>query len=194
MDMLDLVKQLSIMLHLFGVVIGAGGAFAADWIFYSSICDFTLTKDECRLIKRMSVLIWVGLFIILISGIGIFVTNIPVYLVSQKFWFKMSIVAIIAINGYFMHKKYFPFMTAHTGRSIKKNIDVHAHAQTMMIHGAISAVSWVSAIILGSLRQLPAPLFVCILLYVVAIISTSVIFISMKKRFFCRVPHKKRKI
>lgn len=61
MDTVSL-HSIFITIHLFGVVLGAGGAFISDGIFFTSLKDKIISKDEFRIIKTASNFIWGGYF------------------------------------------------------------------------------------------------------------------------------------
>jgi hypothetical protein len=50
------------ILHLIGVAVGAGGAFAADYTFFQSVRDRKITKTEMSFIENSSKMVWLGLF------------------------------------------------------------------------------------------------------------------------------------
>src|SRR3990167_3643072 len=96
-----------ILLHILGTAIGAGAAFTGDFIFLSSARKRILTKSEIRIFKLTGKIVWLGLLILTISGIGLFFERPDIYWHSGKFWAKMAIVLIIAINGlafHFLHR------------------------------------------------------------------------------------------
>ena len=86
------IKVIWTILHLLGVAIGAGGAFASDFIFFQSIKDKKITETEMGFIENSSKMVWLGLFILVASGLGLFMLNPDQYLSSSKFITKMIIV------------------------------------------------------------------------------------------------------
>src|SRR3989338_4218171 len=93
------LKTILLIVHIFGAIVGAGGAFTSDWIFLSSIKDSTINETEIRFIELGSRMVWIGLIILIISGLALFSLAPEQYLASGKFLAKMSIVGILTLNG-----------------------------------------------------------------------------------------------
>jgi uncharacterized membrane protein len=171
------------IVHLFGVVVGAGGAFASDLIFFSSVKDKIINHDEMRFLRLGSAMVWIGLLIIIISGIFLFLADIDRYLSSPKFLAKMTIVAVIIVNGLFFHFYHIPKLHRHAGRHLKSSRAFVRHAPWLVISGVVSIVSWISAIILGSLRQPPFNYGEIMAAYLLAIFLGIAIGLIYKSRF-----------
>jgi uncharacterized membrane protein len=149
------LHTLWVVLHIIGVVVGAGGAFVSDTLFFSSIKDRRLSKTEMRLLSVTSNFVWVGILIILASGAGLFLENIDGYIASSKFLVKMTIVAIIILNGAFFHYWHMPLMHNTKNADLRKLHTFKNNSRILFVSGGISFVSWMSAIVLGSLRSIP---------------------------------------
>ena len=149
------LKDVYTIVHLIGVTLGAGGAFVSDAMFVSVFKDMKIDKTELRLVKVSSSLIWLGLLVLLISGILLFSMNPERYLTSSKFLVKMIIVGAIFINGLYLHLKLLPLCAKHANRNLSTDREFIKHRPLLFTSGAISFTSWVSVIILGSLRSVP---------------------------------------
>ena len=102
MEFIDL-KTIYTIMHVIGAVIGAGGAYLSDAIFFASTKDRTINKTEFKFMKLGSIFVWSGLALLFISGLLLFSTNPAGYMESSKFLVKMFIVFIIFVNGIFFH-------------------------------------------------------------------------------------------
>jgi len=60
MDWID-AKTVYTIFHIFGAIIGAGGAYVSDAMFFASIKDEVISKVELRFMKIGSTFVWVGL-------------------------------------------------------------------------------------------------------------------------------------
>lgn len=149
------VHSLLTIVHLVGVVIGAGGAFASDLMFFSAIKDMKIGSTDLRYLKLGSRMVWAGIIILIISGSLLFLGDLDRYLNSSKFLAKMVIVAVIIANGYVLHAVHLAFFTRHVGKPLRTSDDFLSLSPYMVMSGAISMVSWMSALILGSLRRVP---------------------------------------
>lgn len=158
-----------VILHLFGVAIGAGAAFMSDVIFMSAIRDRVLSKTEIRILKLMSVMVWIGLAILIISGGLLWATSSHDLLGSSKFLTKMTIVFILTVNGLIFHWLHLPEITLREDKHMLKNKRFTSRIPLLIASGAISVVSWMSAIVLGALRSLPYSYFELMSFYFVLV-------------------------
>jgi len=157
MFFLDFIEPKTIYLiaHIFGVAIGAGGAFASDAMFFSTIRDGRIDRHELRFMKLGSRLVWSGLTLLFISGIFLVSTDPSGYLSSGKFLVKISIVGVIALNGVIFHLVHIPHIHNHLGLKFAESPTFIKRAPLLMASGAISMASWSSTIILGMLKNVP---------------------------------------
>jgi uncharacterized membrane protein len=150
------IKSIYIILHILGAVVGAGGAFYSDLIFFKSLKDKRIDTLELSFLRVMSLFVWVGLSILVISGAGLFFTNTEKYLHSTKFIAKMAIVLVIVINGMLFHIVHIPFMKRRARLKLRLFVNTpHAEDVFLVLSGIISMVSWIAVLILGSLQLLP---------------------------------------
>ncbi len=177
------VHTFFVILHLFGVAIGAGGAFMTDIIFLSSIKDYIFSPTEIRIIKRMSVAVWSGLILLVSSGIGLFALDPEGYLDSSKFILKMSIVVVLIINGAFFHFKIFPLLKSITNIPTHES-DLFKNSRVfLIITGSVSVVSWSCAIVLGALRSLPVSLTLGAVIYVTAVLCGVIVGLLFSRKY-----------
>lgn len=182
MDAFD-AKTLWTILHLFGVVLGAGGAYLGDTLFFFSTRNGVLSAVELSFLKRMGSFVWVGLALLLVSGIGLFLLDPERYLASSKFLSKMVIVAVIAANGVIFHTVHFKVLKSLIGVPFRSSKEFRRKGLFMLMSGAVSVVSWTSALVLGSLRSLPFTVGEILGVYAVMVlcaVSAALVF----RRFF----------
>lgn len=158
-------RTLATLAHVFGVIIGAGGAFSSDLIFFSSVRDESISRTEARFMRLGSMMVWAGLILIILSGFWIFFHDPDFYLVSSKFLAKMTIVGILTVNGIFFHLIHLPRIHRHVGAHFPSSDEFSRKSVFLMMSGALSMVSWASAIILGSLRTIPYTYFEIMTVY-----------------------------
>lgn len=115
------IKTVLIIIHLFGVVVGTGGAFAADYTFFQSIRDGKISKTEESFIKNSSKMVWLGLLVLFLSGLGLFLEDTAKYLASSKFISKMIITLIIVLNGVLFHFVHIPTLQKSLNINLKKS-------------------------------------------------------------------------
>lgn len=159
-------KTVFTILHLFGVALGAGGAFMSDGMFFISIKDRLLSVTELRFMKLGSTFTWVGLALLFLSGLGLFLGNPEAYMESSKFLTKIIIVLVITINGIYFHLSHIPFLEARSNKRFSDIPELDSRRNFLLFSGVVSVVSWSLAIILGALRSIPITLEFALLAYV----------------------------
>lgn len=149
------MHTLYVIAHVFGAVIGAGGAFASDAMFFSSVKDGRINSEELRFMRLGSKLVWTGLAILVVSGIFIVSTDSAFYLASNKFLAKMTIVSVIIINGVIFHLMHIPHIKKHLELKLSESRTFMKRAPVILVSGAISMVSWIFTVTLGVMKAVP---------------------------------------
>ncbi len=148
-------KHISVIIHVLSVVAGMGAALISDVLFNIYIKDRKIQANEDRTLATLSNIIWISLFFIILSGLALFLSEPLKYAYSVKFLVKMTIVAVIIVNGYAFWRLIHPALR-------KMNFtDTNMHHKYVKLRkvsfamGAISLASWLSAFILGMLGHIP---------------------------------------
>ncbi len=175
--------------HLFGVVLGMGAAFMSDFMFFASIRDERVTATELRFLRLGGKVVWLGLGLVILSGILLVFTDPARYFASDKFIAKMAVVAVLAVNGAAFHLFHIPRLHRHAGEHFPSSDEFVRHLPFLVASGAISLVSWTSAFVLGLLRNLPFPAWQIIVIYATLLVFASLTAILLRKKL---VPHLRR--
>lgn len=154
--------------HLFGVALGAGGAFVSDVLFLFSTKDKVLDDSEYKLLVKASGTIWIGLALLVVSGALLFAENPAGYLSSSKFLIKMIIVGVIFVNGIIFHFVHLKTLREIIGSNMAESELFKKKSIFLYASGGVSITSWTLALILGALRGIPLSVSVALLFYVVA--------------------------
>lgn len=159
------------LFHIIGVAIGVGGATVSDVLFFRVLKDRRISKDELALLHTLGYVLWVGLAILFISGLGFIITQYLAlgysqYLTSDWFQAKLTILTLLFLNALAMHWFVFPFLRAHleTTLTVKK---VGGSLALLASTGVLSIVSWYSVLTLGVTRGLDFPYGLIVNLYLV---------------------------
>ena len=152
------VRTALLIFHIIGVALGLGGATVSDILFLRSIKDRKITSDEFGTLKVLSRIVWAGITILILSGIGFLITQYIVLdriasLEAQRFIAKLTLVAIVFINGLVFHFKVFPIFKKYVNSSLSKMS--RGELWLLSATGAISTTSWYSIIILSLWRTIP---------------------------------------
>ena len=158
-----------VIIHIFGVAVGAGGAYVSDLMFLASIQDEKITKKEVSFLRIASFMTWAGLFLLIVSGLGLFAQDIAKYSESTKFLSKMTIVLFLTINGIFFHLSHIPRLVRHVGEHFPSSDEFSRKRPYLLVSGAVSFVSWSFALVLGVLSGLPYTYWTIMIVYFVVI-------------------------
>ncbi|MFT6829199.1 MAG: hypothetical protein ACJAV6_000012 [Candidatus Paceibacteria bacterium] len=184
MDWID-IKTFYLLLHLFGITLGAGGSFMSDVLFVTTTKDRILDDNELMILKKGSTVTWIGLFLLIISGSLLVSLDPQFYFSSDKFILKMIIVGIIIANGIIFHLIHTPRLKKLVGKYLSTSLEFRKYSKSMYYSGAISIVSWISALILGSLRMIPVSIPIGLVVYLV-LISVAIVGAEIKRRQYLR--------
>src|SRR3989344_3523616 len=72
-------------LHILGLVLGLGAATITDIFFFKFIKDFRISHDEAAVMNTLSQIIWAGLAILIITGLGLYLTQSDALNHNSKF-------------------------------------------------------------------------------------------------------------
>lgn len=180
------LKDLYILLHIFGAILGAGGAYVSDAMFFSSIRDKVISHRELQFMKIGSTFVWAGLIISIISGILLFMTSPGVYLESSKFLIKVFIVFVIFVNGIYFHAGHLPMLHRHKDQHYPSSDEFNRKKKFLIASGVVSVTSWTLAVILGSLRMIPIDFYTALISYIIfeILAVTFVLIVSKYKKIF----------
>ena len=170
MDKMDISLFITLF-HIIGVAIGVGGATVSDVLFFRALTDRKISKDELALLHTLGMMLWVGLFILVASGLGFLTlqftnTGTVHYLGETWFLAKMTIIAALSTNALVMHWYIFPFMEAQTGKKLSFTT-MRPKLALFATTGVVSIMSWYTALVLGVTRGLDFTYGLIINLYLV---------------------------
>lgn len=184
------IRTLLVVFHIIGTVIGAGAASVTDYLVFKFARDRKIDKDEFQILHTISDLIWAGLFLLLITGIGFIalhiadIGNVRNFYSIDKVWAKVTIVLILTANGFFIHRHVLPTLKRWRGKSLSSPTFLKK-SFTLFSPGAISGVSWYCALILGAWRGLDASYSEIMSVYA-AIVCTAILLSNISGRYFLK--------
>jgi hypothetical protein len=175
-----------LILHLLGVAFGAGGAYTSDVIILTALRDHRLSENEYTILHRAGYVVFFGLFLLIGSGVGLFLSDPEGYLASTKFITKMIIVGIVTINGFLLHLYSLPLLKRHLNKHLLKEKAFQKDIPRIILLGSVSITSWTSALILGALPSIPISIGTALFIYagviLVGFILGSAAYASRKRR------------
>lgn len=145
-------KEIFLGAHIVFAILGVLLAFVADATFMLCAKDKVITKEEGMRLIKISKYIWIAVTLILVSGVSVFMSDIEYYLSSVKFLSKMTVVGVIAFNGSLLYKLVQPNFFVEGFLSSPQYANKRRLASAL---GAVSFVSWVSALVLAFSNSVP---------------------------------------
>ena len=161
------------IMHLIGLTAGLGGALYSDFLIVTNGVLRRLNKQTLTEVKRLSKFVTYGLLLLWISGVAlayeISLTK-PEFLSNEKFWAKVIIVAVLTLNGVFVHY----VVLNEAKRSIGKRLLIDSKLPMLVVlavSGSVSFVSWMVPFILGKAPEFSyvVPMENILTLWVIAI-------------------------
>lgn len=174
-----------VIAHLFGAILGAGGAYLSDGMFLLSVKDSKINRTEFKFLELGSTFVWGGLVISYISGFMLFLGDPEFFMDSDKFLAKVTIVLILTVNGYFFHKWHLPLLDRHVDKHFLESKEFMRARGWLIISGAISIISWTTAIVLGAWREIPFDYFVIMQTYLLFVVSAAFFARMSLREQFC---------
>lgn len=162
--------------HIIGTALGVGGATASDFLFFKAIKDKKISSTEFDFLKTVSKVVWLGFLILVFSGFGLLIFYRLNFGASEivfrpGFLAKMTVALAIFFNGLLMHWKVFPLLEANLGKALNQPPDFLKKVRWVFYTGAISIISWYSALILGAWRGLELSYSKILLIYVFLLLA-----------------------
>lgn len=193
LDLIALVKEykvIFVLLHLFGFALGLGGATVTDILFFRFLKDFKISESENEILSIMSNIIWFGLAIAILSGIGLYFGNMEVLNETPKFLVKVVIVGIILVNGIFLNLMVAPrlvTMSFKNSKELKNTLPIRRASRLRkyaFAGGAISFVSWYTTAILGGLKKVPYDFMEIFTVYIL-ILAIAIVASQIFEKLYC---------
>ena len=159
---IEAARTLWLMVHNVGFIIGLGAATVTDVLFFRFLKDHQISEEEKGTMDTLSSMIWIGLAILIISGIMLYVPSAERLAMSAKFLLKLVVIGVILFNGILLNIYVAPRLR---GLSFAGTRPETHFRRIAFILGGISIFSWYSAFILGALRSIPLTFERGVLLY-----------------------------
>lgn len=155
-----------LILHIFGMILGLGGATYTDLLTFSFAKDFYISKKEADVIKLISKIILFGIVISIITGVILFVPESERLMESPKFLVKLVAFVVLVINGAFLHQRILPNLVGFSVIKDKEIKDTHLSLRRCaFISGAVSVVSWYTVFIIAMIQNMPFDFVELLLIY-----------------------------
>jgi hypothetical protein len=141
------IYEIIVTLHVVSAAVGVGAAATSDTIFLRSIRNRNISRDQFVLIRAASRVVFGGLIILTLTGIYMMFLNAELVRMPH-FQLKMTAVLFLMLNGLIFHAKLLPFFKQHMDVKLSKE-HISSKQWLFAITGAVSAVSWFTALIIA---------------------------------------------
>ena len=178
------IKTGLLLLHLLGLVLGVGTATLLDLFIARSLRSGRFSEEQFEFIRFASRFVFAGILLLWISGLSFllyYYFENPTGLENPKVWAKISIVAILSLNGLYIHKQVLPELKRNAGSSIFHGTS-KAKRSMMLVSGSVSVVSWYAPLVIGTAKELnftvsaPAILIAYTVALALAILASHVLY------------------
>ena len=142
--------------HFIGLAMGLGGATLLDLMLLRFFVRGRITEDTYSVFAFASRVVDAGLRLLWITGLGflfLYALTAPELLTNPKVHAKLAIVAILTLNGFFIHQIVLPSLRRQIGQTLFAGV-TRSRRVIFVTSGAISVVSWYIPVALGAFPQL----------------------------------------
>jgi uncharacterized membrane protein len=157
-----------VIAHNIGFILGLGGATITDLCFFRFLKDNTISKEEKGAMDLLSNIIWVGLAILIVSGIALYLPEQARLDVSSKFLLKVIVVSVVVVNGILLNMLVAPRLRE---LSLENTPSARHFRKIAFALGGISIFSWYTAFLLGSFRSISVSFLLGLCIYAGALLT-----------------------
>lgn len=163
-------------IHILGVVFGLGGATVTDVMFVNFMRDFRIQRREAEIMETLSKVVWVGIALLILSGLGLLLPAWDTFWASDRFVMKMTAVAVVLVNGIFLNLWIQP--RARRISFVKPEEPLPSEQKEKQVRlrriafalGGISFVSWYSAYALAVLDMVELDYLYLLAIFIVLLV------------------------
>lgn len=181
------IKTLIKLIHLFGLALGIGGALLLDIIIFNFFHKREITQEKYEILKQSSSVVAFGLLLLWLSGIGYLIyyaAYVEHELDNPKIWAKVTIVAVLTLNGMLIHRFVLPYVRERIGKTLFHSCG-NFQQFLMLAASVVSITSWLIPLGLGASKELSFSVgSMDILLTYGAVVLTGIIVAQVFSRLF----------
>ena len=151
-----MLKTILIFVHLGSFALSFGLVLFCDIMMMSIPFKGNVTPRQLDFITAASAAIYKALVVLIVSGL-LFLPYYYFYsaesLLNPKLYVKMLVVAILSVNGYWLHKKGIEVLKIGLTEDLRTKANVPL-LKKLLTSGGLSAISWWTAFLLGTFKEL----------------------------------------
>jgi hypothetical protein len=146
------LKAALLFVHLIGLALGLGAATLLDLLVARMLVTGKIAPSQPGFIHFASAIVTAGLALLWLSGLGLlahYSAFDPAALQNPK----VAIVAVLTLNGLFIHAQVLPLITRQAGRGLFDGIS-EVRKSLLLTAGAVSITSWYMPLFLAVSKPL----------------------------------------
>lgn len=136
------------LFHFLGAVVAVGAVLSTDLINSYYFLHPSKFEYELKVEKLLSLMIWVGLFVLSVTGTLMFLAN-PAFVQGQMFQLKMLAVAVLFLNGVFLNNWVEPRFERISGSEARRLENERRFELVAGISALVSVTAWTTALLIG---------------------------------------------
>ena len=145
-----------VIMHIIAIVLAMSAVTISDIAVTLALTDSKHGPPSYKILRICSLGIWIGLLLMVPSGIGLFLDRPGEFMQSGKFLAKMVIVLTLVINGVFLHRTVLPKILGLDHQDWLWRNEKFSRVMNLAIPaGVVSLVSWWGALLLGAAGRQP---------------------------------------
>lgn len=140
-----------VLSHVFGLALGFGVALSIDFLVLRSLLAPRISPIVVDTVVQASRLTTIGLAVLWLTGLAFlleYALLTPEKLGNPKIYAKITIVSLLTVNGWFIHKRIIPVLWRCSGGRLISRL---SRRETLLfsVCAAVSTVSWVLPMVFG---------------------------------------------
>lgn len=181
-------NEILVLGHLVGAALGVGAASASDVVFLRSIRHRRISSEQFVLIRSVADVVLLGMALVALTGVGLLLLG-PELIAQAKFQAKMLAVLALIVNGLVFHLRVLPWLMRRRDTWLGKEELTTRRRWFFATTGAVSAVSWYTALILGAVDPVGLGLITKVAVYVIFVVTGAVTaFLVLSHLIFAPAP------
>lgn len=150
-------KPLFVILHALAAAVGLGSVVITDTLFFRYLKDFKISRKEEETMETISGIVWVVITLLFLTGLALYFSAPLDYLAKSKFVVKVIIFCVIVLNGVVLSMWLTPVLKKISFGPVEKQpvFKLRMLRRVAFASGVVSAISWLTVFLLGSLRSIP---------------------------------------
>lgn len=139
------------MIHFIGAIIAVGAVTVTDSMLIYMHFRNGFSEVLSKISMILSMMIWVGLFILGSTGAFLIYTN-PGIAAGTFFQLKFSLVVIVFVNGIILNEKVYPHFQELAGHWDESDPEVSHFEKFAAVFGIISVLGWWTVMLMVHLK------------------------------------------